>query len=70
MILNIERMVAQIIRRHQDETKTEVKAILVSRFIRDELDKTETGTYFENSIEIFTTDDLPDLGIEIINQNK
>tara|TARA_R110002020_G_C16259049_1_gene770341 strand:- start:736 stop:942 length:207 start_codon:yes stop_codon:yes gene_type:complete len=68
MILNIQRMIAEVIREFQEEQKKEVKAVLVSQFVRQQLDQMEVGLYFDGSIEIYATEDLPDLGFEIISK--
>jgi len=69
MILNIERMIAEAIAYWQQSNPgKEVKGVLISSRLSKEIESQKDGEeYFDFSgMKIFTTDDLPLFGIEII----
>ena len=70
MILNIERMIADVVNDWQQSNKgQEVKNVLISSRLQKEYE-IMSGEPFQdfNTIKILTSDDLPLFGIEIITK--
>ena len=66
MILNIERFLGEAIKEDQEKTKKEVKGLVVSTTIKNELSEFGVESYFAGKIQILESPDLPNLGIEFI----
>ena len=69
MLLNVEKLLAEVV--HEQQVKgVKIKAILISNRMNEHLIETKRGNYLDGSIKILSSFDLPDFGIEIIQEEK